>query len=327
MDKVAWFVFCLTVLCMAPPAAVRAEDKKTATIDVTGTQNAPTFSRQEVIYGRKDGAALTMDVFNPKNKSKGIGVIVAVSAAWVSGREVMAITEPLIVQPLLENGYVVFAVCHGKYGIPEIVEDMDRAVRFIRYSAKEYDIDPARLGMIGGSAGGHLSLIQGCAATDGNPVASDPVDRQASRVQAVVAFFPPTDFLNWGEAGKPILSTPVVSSIKGAFQFRKPGGATGAFTEITDEKERLEICKQISPINLISRDDPPILIIHGDKDQLVPVQQSQSIAARLREAGVKSEVIIKPGGGHDLGLVKECMPKAIEWFDTVLTAARSDSGR
>jgi acetyl esterase/lipase len=283
--------------------------------------DAPAFSRQEVIYGRKYGMALTMDVFIPKKNANGAGVIFCVSGGWYSDHNNIAGAIPLYIRPLLDKGYAVFAVCHGseqKYSIPEILEDMHRSVRFIRHNARDYGIDPERLGITGGSAGGHLSLMQGCGGKDGNPKAPDPVERESSRVQAVVAYYPPSDFLNWGEKGKVLLGNHPIVPVNGAFQFRKYDNKTGAFLEITDQAEREEIGKKISPINNVSKNNPPIMIVHGDKDLLVPVQQAHIMGDRLKEAGVPSEVIIKPGGGHDGALVKEYLPKAIEWFDKYL---------
>ena len=154
-----------------------------------------------MIYGRKYGTALTMDVFTPKQGANGAAVIFAVSGGWFSAHEAISLT---FCREFLKRGYTVFAVVHGsqpKYTIPEIIEDMNRAVRFIRYHAADYGIDPNRIGITGGSAGGHLSLMKGAAGTDGDPKAKDPVDRVSSRVQAVACFFPPTDFLNYGEKG------------------------------------------------------------------------------------------------------------------------------
>ena len=82
---------------------------------------------------------------------------------------------------------------------PEVLEDMNRAVRFIRFSAERFHIDPNRIGITGGSAGGHLSLMIGLAGEPGNPDAKKPIMRFSSRVQAVACFFPPTDFLNYGQ--------------------------------------------------------------------------------------------------------------------------------
>jgi acetyl esterase/lipase len=296
-----------TVIAWAPPADVRAGDAN--------------YSRKEVIYARKYGTALTMDIFSPKLKANGAGVIFAVSGGWFSNHSSITGNIPLFIQPLVDKGYTVFAVVHGsspKYALPEILEDMHRSVRFIRQNAKEYGVDPERLGITGGSAGGHLSLMQGCAGIDGNPKSPDPVDRRSSRVQAVVSFYPPTDFLNWGETGKVMLGTHPIVPVKGAFDFSRLNPKTVAFELVTDEKKRAEIGKEMSPIAHVAKNNPPTLIIHGDKDALVPIQQAQIMAAKLKEAGVTSELIVKKGGGHDAALVKEHTPHMIAWFDKYL---------
>ena len=161
--------------------------------------NRPAFDRTEdVIYGRKYGMALTMDVYVPKAKQNGAGVVYAVSGGWFSAKQPV---PPTIYDVFLRRGYVVFAVYHGsnpRFTIPEAIDDMNRAVRHVRRNANKYGVDPDRLGMTGGSAGGHLSLMQGLAGKEGDPAAKDPVDRESSRVQAVACFYPPTDFLNYG---------------------------------------------------------------------------------------------------------------------------------
>jgi acetyl esterase/lipase len=122
----------------------------------------PSYTRQEdVIYGRKFGTALTMDVFRPTRNANGLGVIWVVSGGWVSDHGWVNAGYP---KPFLDRGYTVFAVVHGcqpKYTIPEVIADMKRSVRFIKAHAKEYKIDPDQLGVTGGSAGGHLSLMLG----------------------------------------------------------------------------------------------------------------------------------------------------------------------
>jgi acetyl esterase/lipase len=285
----------------------------------------PGYSRKEIIYARKYGTAFTMDVFSPKKEANGAGVIFVVSGGWFSDRGAINGNIGGFVQPLVDKGYTLFAVMHGsspKYALPEILEDMHRSVRFIRHNAKEYGIDPNRLGITGGSAGGHLSLMQGCAANDGDPKAADPIDRLSSRVQAVVAFYPPTDFLNWGEPGKLMLGTHPIVPVKGAFDFTQLNPKTRSFERITDEAKREEIGRRVSPIAHVAKDNAPILIVHGDKDALVPVQQAEIMAVKLKEAGATFQLVVKTGGGHDGKLVREHVPNMIEWFDTHLGKKR-----
>ena len=147
--------------------------------------------------------ALTMDVLQPA-RPNGAGVIWVISGGWFSKPEAFI---PAMSSEYLKRGYTVFAVAHGsqpKFTIPEIAEDMHRAVRFIRTKAKDYNVDGNRLGITGISAGGHLSLLMGTAGGPGDPKASDPIDRASSKVQAVACFCPLTDFLNYG--GKEMLA-------------------------------------------------------------------------------------------------------------------------
>ena len=140
-----------------------------------GRADDPSFTRREdVIYGRKYGTALTMDVFTPKKEANGAAVVVVVSGGFFSSHEAI---NPAFVRPLVDRGYTVFAVVHGsqpRYTAPEIVKDVNRAVRFIRHHAKDYGIDPDRIGVSGASAGGHLSLMLGTAGDEGDPDGEGP---------------------------------------------------------------------------------------------------------------------------------------------------------
>jgi acetyl esterase/lipase len=272
---------------------------------------------EDVIYGRKFGMALTLDVFTPKKNANGLGVIMIVSGGYFSAKDKVS---PLLCADLLKRGYTVVAVLHGsqpKFTVPEIIGDINRAVRFVRYHAKDYQIDPERLGIGGASAGGHLSLMLGTAGTKGDPKAADPVERVSSRVQAVACFFPPTDFLNWGEKGKEMLGPrPHGKPFRPAFDHHELDTEMNLFVPITDEKKLREIARETSPINHVTADSAPTLIIHGDKDPLVPLQQSESMVAKLKEAGVTAELVIKKGAGHGwLTLPIEDLPRLGEWFD------------
>ena len=225
-------------------------------------QDPPTFDRKrDVIYGRKFGTALTMDVFTPKEKANGLGVIFIVSGGWKSSTD--NINPCFLHRPSSQvGGYTVFAVVHGsqpKYTIPEIVEDMHRAVRFIRHNAKDYHIDPDRLGITGASAGGHLSLMIGTAGTAGDPKAKDPVDRESSKVQAVACFFPPTDFLNWGEKGHELIDRQLQPPFTAAVDYHEFDDMKALYIPVTDETKLREICREISPITHVSDKSAPTL--------------------------------------------------------------------
>jgi acetyl esterase/lipase len=272
--------------------------------------------KEDVIYGHKYGTALTMDVFTPKQGPNGAAVIFAVSGGFFSSRQMISFTY---CSEFLKRGYTVFAVMHGsqpKYTIPEIIEDMNRAVRFIRYHAKDYKIDPKRLGITGLSAGGHLSLMQGMAGTKGNPKAKDPVERVSSRVQAVACFFPPTDFLNFGGPGRELIhATDHRAPFRASFDYRELDQKTMLWERIQDVDKLRRIARDISPIYHISPDDSPTLIIHGDKDDLVPLQQSETFIAKLKETGVEAKLVVKNGAAHGWPTMLKDADQLVEWFD------------
>jgi acetyl esterase/lipase len=293
------------------PAAARAPDE-------------PAFTHTpDVIYGKKLGLALTLDVFTPKQGANGAAVVLVVSGGWISDSQAInsAILKTFLAEPL-KRGYTVFAVFHGsqpKFTIPEVVADVNRAVRFIRYHARDYHIDPDRIGITGGSAGGHLSLMLGTAGDAGNPKSSDPVERTSSRVQAVACLFPPTDFLNYGGEGKYAFAPDgVLAAFRAAVDVRELDPKTHRLERPADDKKAEELARQISPITHVSADDPPTLIVHGDADRLVPIQQAERIVARLKEVGVPAELVVRKGRGHDFSGGAQDVVTMTDWFDKYL---------
>jgi acetyl esterase/lipase len=205
---------------------------------------------------------------------------------------------------LLHGGFTVFIVRHGsgpRFHVPEMVEDIRRSVRFVRMKASEYKIDPNHIGITSGSSGGHLALMVGLTGDDGKADSKDPVERVGSRVQSIVAWFPPTDLINFGTA----------DGYK-AIEMARPGFFEQIFGKVTDLPAQL---KSISPIYFITPDDPPLLLIHGDSDTTVPVQQSEVMKAKYEEAGLKVKLIVQPGGGHTYwdGIEKQYEDVA-QWF-------------
>jgi acetyl esterase/lipase len=262
---------------------------------------------RDVIYAKRGGVALTMDVFKPA-KPNGMGVVWIISGGWVSTHE--GINEGLA-KPLTDRGITVFEVVHGaqpKYVIPEIVDQVQRAVRFIRTNATTYGVDPERLGVTGASAGGHLSLMIGGLAGAGNPDAKDPVDRASAAVKAVVAYYPPTDFANFGGNAAEAIKDPKLAIFLPAF----------GITKDTPAERATEIGRRVSPILLVNPKFPATLIIHGDKDPLVPLQQSKSMDEALTKAGVDHKLVVVPGGGHDGQVVISTYDQLVAWFEQKL---------
>jgi acetyl esterase/lipase len=259
-----------------------------------------------VVYAQRHGQDLTFDTFRP-TRPNGLGIVVMVSGGWRSGPEGF---RPWMAAPLLRRGYTIFAVSHlsqPEATVMEIVEDVSRGVRFIRHHAREYGIDPNRIGITGGSAGGHLSLMLAARGGPGSPDAPDPVDRESSAVQAVAIFFPVTDLLNLG------------SSTENLGDGGPPKSFVKAFgPQATDLAVWKQIGRELSPIYYVTADLPPILIFHGGADTLVPLDQSERFVTRVREAGGTIELVVRPGKQHGWPTMIWDIRRFADWFDNHL---------
>ena len=275
-----------------------------ALIFLATTSFAADFKRSEdVIYGRKFGTALTLDVIQP-DKPNGAGILFMVSGGFFSSHEAI---NPGYYKPLLDHGYTIFAVVHGsqpRFIIPEIIEDVQRASRFVHLHAREYGVDSNKLGVTGASAGGHLSLTLGTRGGPGKADAKDPIDRESSVVAAVACFFPPTDFANWGAQGDDGVGFGTTLQFKPAF---------GPRSDTAEGRQKLS--REISPLHFIHSNMPPTLITHGDSDKLVPLYQAQIFETRAKEFGNNIKVIVKPGADHGWKGMDKDMEVFAQWFD------------
>ena len=289
----------------------------------TIAQDSLPYTKNETIYGRKDGMALTMTVLTPKKKVNGKAIIYVLSGNWISSERMLdAFSERTGLY--IDAGYTLFGVmvgCQPRYAIPDEIEDLKRAVRFVRYHAADYKIDPDRIGITGSSSGGHLSLMIATSDNVVNPKSKDPVDKVSSRVQAAAVFYPPTDFLNYGKANtfsQVSQAGLAFMGLAGAFDFKVFSDSTRTYVSITDMEKKREIAKEISPITHVSSDDPPVLIIHGNKDFVVPMQQSESIIAKFKEMKVPCHFIMREGGAHGWPNRDVEEKNFIDWFDKYL---------
>ena len=269
---------------------------------------------EDVVYGHKDGLALTMDVIDPAVDRNGIGLVLVSSGSWISKKSDNLEEEEKRrkydhwIQGLLKGGFTVFVVRHGsspKYTVPEMTPDILRSIRFIRANAEKFRVQPANLGITSGSSGGHLSLMAATQGDEGSPQAKDPIDRISSRTQAVVAWFPPTDMVNWQvPKGFAILA------------IARPDLFDRIFGEVKDLESQL---KGISPIYYVGKDSPPLLLIHGDADKTVPLQQSTIMQTKYEELGLAVKLVVQPGGGHSSwpGIMDQ-YPIVWDWFQTHL---------
>ena len=284
-------------------------------------QDTSKYTNAEIIYGRKDGMALTMFKLAPKQQTNGKAIISVVSGNWISNYSMVPRFADRTLT-YLNSGYTVFLALHGsqpRYDITDETKDLKRAVRFVRYNAKIYGIDPDHIGITGSSSGGQLALMTALADDKINADAKDPIDRVSSRVQAAAVFFPPTDFLNWGSQGARTSKQNIKKAgVAGAFDFKILSDSTGMYEHIAAENVNMETARMMSPIANVSADDPPVLIVHGDSDRVVPIQQSQTLIQKLKTAGVINEFIIKPGGGHGWRDTQPEEKRFTAWFDKYL---------
>jgi acetyl esterase/lipase len=271
---------------------------------ITATsQEVPYVQRENIVYAEEHGIGLLMDIFVPSGEKNGLGVIDVISGAWHSDRGKMRDHKRAQTFDILcGKGYTVFAVRPGsvtKFSAGEMLANLNRGIRWVKDHANEYEVDPDRLGLMGASAGGHLACLAAVTASDD------------TRVKAVAVFFPPTDFLNFN--GKPVdaRSEDRIGPLVRRLAFAEGIG------DATDTEIEAAITK-ISPARLVKAGAPPFLLIHGDADTVVPLQQSELMLAALKQAGILAELIVKEGGGHPWLTLHEEVQVMADWFDKQL---------
>jgi dipeptidyl aminopeptidase/acylaminoacyl peptidase len=278
----------------------------------------PYEQKKDVVYAEAHGTGLLMDVFTPAGKPNGLGIVDIASGSWYSDRsKIRDHTTAQVYAIFCSRGYTVFAVRPGsktRYTAAEMDRNVKSAIRYVKAHAGEYKIDPARIGLMGGSAGGHLATLAALTPEPGKADARDPNDRQDTSVRAVGAFFPPTDFLDW-DGDKAIRL-----EVLGPLLFI--GGVRGQSSE-----EIREAAKAISPMHRVEKPTIPFLLIHGDADKVVPLSQSKKLVEAITKAGGSAELIVKPGGGHPWMTIPQEVKVMADWFDKQLGGRTSGGGQ
>jgi acetyl esterase/lipase len=244
----------------------------------------------DVKYVPDGDEAQSLDIYFPESRAKDpLPLLVWIhGGGWSGGNKAQ---PPFLNQ--LQRGYVVASIEYRfsqKAKFPAQIQDCQAAIRWLRGSAEKYRIDPDRIGVGGGSAGGHLAALVG---TSGGkkafPIIGGYQD-QSDRVQAVCDIFGPTDF--WTV----IAQAEEDKNVKNIFKWNEGdpyskliGGKLG------EDKEK---CDAVSPVRYVSNDNPPFLILHGDHDTLVPYAQSVELTDLLSKAGVEVTLQRLPGAGH-----------------------------
>jgi len=265
--------------------------------------DSPYKQTKNVVYGETDGVGLVMDIFEPTGTPNGLAIVDVVSGAWDSDRgKIEQHRMAKMYDIFCGKGYTVFGVRPGsksKFTLAEMAKHVKQGIAWVKEHAEEYNVDPNKLGLAGASAGGHLASLVAVTADD------------KTRVQAVGIFFPPTNFLNFRGVEIDENSPPERFTMVKALLY--PNGNAPK-----DNAKLIENLKAISPALLATKAAPPFLIIHGDADPLVPLDQSEMLKKALDECGAQCQLIVKAGGGHPWPTIHEEVGVIAEWFDKQL---------
>jgi acetyl esterase/lipase len=248
-----------------------------------------------VEYAKPAGKSLLMDLRVPDGNGPWPVILFLHSGAWISGDRTGG---PAIRQ--VSRGYAVASIDYRlapESTWPAQLDDCNEAIRWLRVHAVEYRLDPARIGVFGTSAGGHLAAVVG---TTGE------------KVKAVVDLYGPTDLLKLEDQKLPCIP------LNGNASFMPPSLLMGCPIQACREKTATA-----SPMTYVTPDDPPFLILHGQRDCLVPWQQSQTLYDSLRASGVSATLHLLPTAEHADDQFNEPRWTAVvdEFLDTNLRGA------
>jgi acetyl esterase/lipase len=298
-------LLALTVLLCVHTSTI-AVDSQPA--DTTASQPSAQITLHTAItYAELGGSSLKLDMAIPKEHNGPSPAVVALyGGGWISGSRT---GMRGLIGHLATQGYVAVAPSYRlapKHPFPAAVADVRECVRWLRRHAKEYDIDPDRIGAVGFSAGGHLACMLGVTSAK-DKFGSDDIakDGVSPRVQAVVNFFGPGDLASaeWSDLAVRKYLIPFL------------GGTA---------EERPEAYRMASPVTYISPDDPPILTFQGDQDRTVPMCFAVALHKRLQQAGVQNELVIIEGEGHGWGEPhrNRTLQQSVRYFDKHLKGPR-----
>jgi acetyl esterase/lipase len=266
----------------------------------------------DLAYGQAGGETLRLDLARPKAGKGPFPAIVCIhGGGWSAGSRRDA--APVALE-LARRGYVAAAVGYRlapKHRWPAQIEDVKRAVRWLRANAAKHRIDPERIGAVGVSAGAHLAALLGT--TTPKEKLEGPGDEgQSSRVRAVVAWAGPYDFVA-GLDGL-VRQEPVQGQTAGTLVAQFLGGSP------SDAAEKY---RTASPTTHATKDDAPFLLIHGGADRLVPMEQAELFEKALKAAGVEVELRRYPSAGHGLegADLLDALTASLDFFEKKLKAA------
>jgi acetyl esterase/lipase len=292
----------LAAVVAVPSAAQEKTPKKEPSTKAKVAPKVPdnVLYERDVQYGAAGDRVLKLDVILPREESKEPRPVVVWihGGGWSGGDKSSGLG---LLLPFATSGnYVCFSVGYrltGEARWPSQIHDCKAAIRWIKASASKYNLDPKRIGVWGGSAGGHLVSLLGTSGDvkelEGNNGSPD----QSSRVMCVVDFCGPSDFPNFFKAKNDGGARGPIRGLLGGTVEEKPAEATAA-----------------SPVTYVTKDDAPILIVHGTEDFLVPIAQGEALYEAVKKAGVEATFIKMDGGGHGIG-GQEIARRVTAFFD------------
>lgn len=283
----------MSALALADEKTTRPTPNKPAAPAAASQVKLPPGVKMErdISYVPNGDEAQKLDLYLPeKPPEHPLPLVVHIhGGAWMGGNKF-----PCPVVGMVAKGYAVASVEYRfsqKAKFPAQIQDCQAAIRWLRANSKQHNIDPQRVGAVGGSAGGHLSALVG---TAGGKKAFAPIggnEDQSDRVQAVCDIFGPTDF------GSVMQQVADDKNVRNIFKFNSPSDPYSQLIGVSLEGNK-EMTDAVSPVHYVSKDNPPILILHGTHDALVPFAQSEEFAAVLKDNGVEVWLQKLPGSGH-----------------------------
>lgn len=295
--KFTAFSAAICLVCLATAVQLRAED---------GPDYHPEI---HIVYSTVAGKELWLNAFTPVSATAPVPAIVEIHGGWWSGGQAAAQLEQVGGwQFYKRHGLAVFSVEYRlgrEGGFPENIRDCRNAIRFIRQNAKHFNIDPTRIDVTGGSAGGHLSLMVAMVPedfADGGPTSG--LEGVNASVSGSFSFIPPTDFVRFWHQGP----DDVVTNQDGGISFRGPDDKIPydsrprlrmLFHGVTpDSQEHQMLYTNMCPVGHVRHDLPPLLICDGEKDPIVPGLHGKELYERLQVVGADATYWMTPNGGH-----------------------------
>jgi len=265
------------------------------------SQSAEIVVEENLTYGLAGETELKLDLARPNGDVPHPAIVFIHGGGWTNGDRQRYRNS---IRRAAKRGYVAVTISYRLMQFDEAnketttadpifpaqVHDAKAAIRWLRENAEKYDVDPNRIGVTGGSAGGHLSLLVGLTNPDSRLEGESGTPNQSSRVQAVVNVFGPTEM-------QACYETSSVAWIFRLFVGGTPDEVAGQYAAA-------------SPLTYVSKDDPPVLTLHGDQDRLVPVEQAKLLDEKMKAAGASHTLMIFEGQGH--GFKGEHQQKAMD---------------